>query len=46
MAGPGYTMPEQVEGRLWLYSDGDIGFIFLNGFDFLIDMCRIDGDLL
>lgn len=43
---PGYTLPEQVEGRLWLYSDGGIGFIFLDGFDFLVDLTRMDKDLL
>ncbi len=36
---------QMVDGRLWLYDDGDIAFLFLEGLDYLIDLRRIDADL-
>ena len=36
---------QMVDGRLWLYDDGDIAFLFLEGLDYLIDLRRIDDDL-
>lgn len=46
VAGQGYSLPLWVEGRLWEYNDGDIGFIWLEDYEFLVDLQRIDGDLL
>jgi hypothetical protein len=47
VAGPGgsSSQPRMVDGRLWLYNDGDIAFLFLEGLEFLIDLRRIDHDL-
>ena len=39
------TRARMVDGRLWLYDDGDIAFLFLEGLDYLIDLRRIDDDL-
>ena len=39
------TRAQMVDGRLWLYNDGDIAFLFLEGLDYLIDLRRIDDDL-
>jgi Cyclin D1 binding domain len=46
VAGPGFQDPQWVDGRLWLYEDGDIGFLWLEEYEFLVDLSRIDDDLL
>jgi hypothetical protein len=43
-AAPGEP-PRWVEGRLWQYTDGDIGFVWLDNVDRLVDFKRIDADL-
>ncbi len=47
VAGIEYVAPHWVEGRLWLYGDGGMGFLWLDtANDFLlVDMERIDSEL-
>jgi hypothetical protein len=47
VAGVEYIAPHWTEGRLWLYNDGDIGFLWLDtANDFLlVDLKRIETDL-
>lgn len=45
VAHEGFQDPEWVEGRLWVYDDGTIGFLWLGQFGFLIDYWRLDADL-
>jgi hypothetical protein len=47
VAALAYTEPQWIEGRLWEYSDGSCGFVWLDRlFDFvLVQFERIDADL-
>jgi hypothetical protein len=47
VSGLDYASPHWVEGRLWLYDDGDMGFLWLDTLnDFLlVDLKRIDSDV-
>ncbi|KAK9810790.1 hypothetical protein WJX73_007942 [Symbiochloris irregularis] len=36
---------KQVDGRLWLYDNGDLGFVWLDDVQLLIDFQRIDSSL-
>lgn len=40
-----FSPPDWVDGRLWVYDDGDIGFVWLQDHDVLIDYQRLDSDL-
>lgn len=41
VAGVGFSSPAWVEGRLWVYEDGTMGFLWLDDFEFLVDFARL-----
>ncbi|PNH01513.1 F-box protein [Tetrabaena socialis] len=41
VAGTGFSNPTWIEGRLWVYDNGSIGFLWRGEFDFLLDMERM-----
>lgn len=45
VAEEGFESPAWVEGRLWVYDSGRIGFLWQEQFGFLIDYVRLDEDL-
>jgi hypothetical protein len=42
VAGTGFSSPQMVEGRLFVYGDGTLGFLFMEPHNFLIDYRRLD----
>ncbi|CAD7701582.1 unnamed protein product [Ostreobium quekettii] len=46
VAQAGFRNPEWIEGQLWEYSNGNIGFIWEGGHNFLINFVRAEDDIL
>ncbi|KAG2497386.1 hypothetical protein HYH03_004543 [Edaphochlamys debaryana] len=46
VAGNGFSNPSWVDGRLWVYDNGGIGFMWCDPFDFLVDLERLGPELL
>ncbi|GFR42588.1 hypothetical protein Agub_g3515 [Astrephomene gubernaculifera] len=45
VAGPGFSKPSWIEGRLWVYDNGSIGFLWRGEFDVLVDLERMSPQL-
>ncbi|GIL46117.1 hypothetical protein Vafri_3176 [Volvox africanus] len=46
VAGPNFRNPEWIEGRLWVYDNGSVGFLWSGMYNFLVDLNRINPQLL
>ena len=46
VADEGFSRPQWVTGRLWVYEDGSAAFVWLSHFQFMVEYQRLDAELL
>jgi hypothetical protein len=46
VADEGFSRPQWVTGRLWVYEDGSAAFVWLSHFQFMVEYQRLDPELL